>query len=450
MRREILMPHVTPSMIDGKISRWHVAEGQAVAAGDVLAEIATSTATIEIEADNEGHVERILVPAGTEGVKVNTPIAILFGTAEAVHSTPAGASQILSFAGLEPPDPPRTPSPRPAARARGGQHPGQDISYREALRDGLAEEMRQDASVFLIGVEVAQNRGAHKVAQGLIDEFGPSRVVQVSPLEDGLFGLALGAALAGLRPVVELSGWGRAMDTLAPYLATAAETFYLSGGTLPVPIVFRGPNGFALGQTGQDARCVASMLAQIPGLKVVQPATAASAKALLKAAIRDPGPVAVLEHDLLYPVREAMTAESEAAALPGRARLARSGADVTIAAAGRAVALGLEAAKLLSERGIEADVIDLMWVRPLDREAVAASVARTGRLVTIEEGWGDGGIGAELVASLAGRSFKHFRSAPLRISGASVPMPYAANLQALALPNAEQISRAVRDLVEAG
>ena len=434
MRREILMPPVTPSMTDGKISRWHVAEGQKVAAGDILAEIATSTATLEIEAASEGHVERILVPAGTEGVKVNTPIAILFGAAGATAAHGESPPEPLGFVGL---GPRRRETPRAGSREQ---------TYREALRDALAEEMRRDPDVLLIGVDVAQNRGALKVAQGLIDEFGPARVVAVPPVEDALYGLALGAALAGLKPVVELTSWGRALETLGPYLARAAETFYLSGGAQAVPIVFRGPNGFAPGMTGQDARCVAAELAQIPGLKVAQPATASAAKALLSAAIRDPGPVAVLEHDLLYPVREPAAAEDAAAGL-GAARVARAGGDVTLAAAGRAVPTALDAAHRLSREGIEAEVIDLMCLRPLDRDAVAASVARTGRLVTVEEGSGDGGIGAELIASIVGRAFRHLKGPPARVAGAAVPMPYAAELQARAVPAAEDVVRAVLELV---
>ncbi|MCC7250883.1 transketolase C-terminal domain-containing protein [Hyphomicrobium sp.] len=443
MRREILMPTVTPSMKDGKISRWHVAEGQAVAAGDLLVEVATSTATFEIEAENEGRVERILVPAGTEGVKVNTPIAILFGGGEARTHT-AALAQPLGFASLEP-TMRRDPPPRPQRRSTAARVEDQGPSYREALRDALAAQMRADPDVFLIGVDVAQNRGAPRVAQGLLDEFGPARVVSVPTLDEALFGIAVGAAFAGLKPVVEVPAWGRVMEALAPALASAAQTFYLSNGRLPVPIVIRGPNGFSQGMTGEDARCVAATLAQIPGLKVVQPATASTAGALLGAAIRDPGPVAVLEHEQLYPVREAPT-EAGIGGL-GVARLARTGTDVTIAAAGHALTVALEAANALSRNGIEAEVVDLMCLRPLDRETVAASVAHTGRLVTVEDGWGDLGIGAEIVASVVARGLQGLRSAPLRIAGTPVPMPYAAELQALALPTDEQVTRAVSAMV---
>lgn len=438
MRREILMPPVTPSMTDGRIARWHVAEGQAVAPGDVLAEVATSTATLEIEAENEGRVERILVPAGTEGVKVNTPIAILFGTAKPATSWSEKAShgRILSFASLGEAADAAEPDASPSRSA--------EQSYREALRDALFEEMRRDPDVFLIGVDVVQNRGALKVTQGLEDEFGPERVVSVPPLDEALLGIAVGAAMAGLKPVVEVAHWGRAFEALGPYLATAAETYYLSGGTLQVPIVLRGPNGYVPGFTGEDVRCVAAALAQIPGLKVLQPATPSTAKALLKAAIRDPGPVALLEHEQLYATREPL--ENLEVTL-GRARIARRGSEVTIAAAGHAVVVALEAADTLARDGIEAEVVDLMSVRPLDRETVVASVARTGRLVTVEEGIGESGIGAELIAAVVAEAFAHLKAAPLRIAGAAVPMPYAAELQALAIPRPDDVVRAATSLV---
>jgi pyruvate dehydrogenase E1 component beta subunit len=429
-------------MKDGKISRWHVAEGQAVAAGDVLVEVVTPTASLEIEAENEGHVERILVPAGTEGVKVNTPIAILFGAGNAAAARGSQSlAQPLAFAGLEA----VRMIPRAAPGPLEGAVDSPGVSYREALRDAIALEMRRDESVFVIGVEVAQNRGAPKVTQGLLDEFGPKRVVSVAAIDEALFGIAVGAAFAGLRPVVELPNWGRALDAVAPFLASAAETFYLSGGTLPVPIVFRGPNGFSPGMTGAEARCVAAALAQIPGLKVAQPATASAAKGLLQAAIRDAGPVAVLEHEGLYPLREAGSEQPWKKL--GAARVARCGTDVTIAASGHAVLAALAAAGALSQDGIEAEVIDLMTVRPLDDEAVAASVARTGRLVTLEEGYGEGGIGAELMARIVGRLFGRLKSAPLRLAAASVPMPHAAELQAAAVPSAEDVVRAVSALI---
>lgn len=448
MRQQILMPPVTPSMTDGKIARWHVSEGQSVAAGDVLVEIATSSATLEIEAASGGRVERILVPAGTEGVKVNTPIAILFGsdTAAARGTPPA---EPLGFASLDPlrheasPERPNATPPQAGAPAPRG------LTYREALRDGLAEAMRADDSVFLIGTDVAQNRGAPKVAQGLLDTFGARRVVSVPSTEEAMIGVAVGAAFAGLRPVVEVGHWGRALDVLVPYLATAAETFYLSGGAQSVPLVIRGPNGYVPGMTGQDARCVAADLARIPGLKVAQPATASAANALLRAAIQDDGPVALLEHDRLYGTRDPVGADAPFDPAPGRARVLRPGIHVTVAAAGRAVVTALEAADALALDGIDVEVLDLMWIRPLDWEAIAASIARTGRLLTLEEGTSDGGLGAEIIAHVSERHFDTLKAAPRRIAGASVPMPYAAELQALALPHAADVIKAATEMVRA-
>lgn len=450
MRQQILMPPLTPTMTDGKIARWFVAEGQDVAAGDVLVEIATASATLEIEASSEGRVERILVPAGTEGVKVNTPIAIIFaGVKRALGKTP---SPPLAFAGVPPlahgaPDDDALPLRAHAPDVFGARR----TTYREALRDALAAEMHADERVFLIGTDVAQNRGAPKVAQGLLDTFGEKRVVNVPPLEDAVFGVALGAALSGLKPVVEIAHWGRALEVLTPYLATAAETFYLSGGAQTVPLVIRGPNGFVPGMAGADARCVAADLARIPGLKVAQPATASAAKALMGAAIQDAGPVVVLEHELLYPLPDPEPeADLPFDAAPGRARVVRAGGDVTIAAAGRAVTTALDAAHALACEGIEAEIVDLMWVRPLDRETVVSSVARTGRLVTLEDGIADGGIGSELVAFIAENHFGILRSPPSRIAGAPVPMPYAGELQALAVPRATDVIREVTARVRGG
>jgi pyruvate dehydrogenase E1 component beta subunit len=346
----------------------------------------------------------------------------------------------LAFAGLETQIAPA----RGSAGSDTASGESYSESYREALRDALAAEMRRDDCVFVIGVDVAQNRGAPKVTQGLLDAFGARRVVSVAAADEALFGLAVGAAFAGLRPVVELPNWGRALDAALPFLVSAAETHYLSGGALPVPVVFRGPNGFSPGMTGLEARCVAATLAQIPGLKVFQPATASTAKALLRAAIRDGGPVAVLEHEGLYAQREP---ESEMSFALGTARVARAGVDATIAAVGHAVATALAAAEALSQVGIEAEVIDLMSVRPLDDATVAASAARTGRLVTLEDGYAEGGIGAELIARTAGALFGQLKAPPVRIGGAFVPMPYAAELQAAAIPSAAYVARVVSDLI---
>lgn len=460
VRRELLMPPVTPSMTAGKISRWHVAEGQAVAAGDILVEVATPTATLEVEAENEGHVERILVPAGTEGVEVNTPIAILLGAAGGSQAYGAGFAAPLTFAGLAPATR-REAAPSVAMLASeavsalsSAYQSAFGPTYREALHDALFEAMQEDPAVFVIGADVALNRGAPRVTQGLIDAFGPQRVVSVPALDEAMIGMAVGAALAGLKPVVELSSWGRALEAAAPYLTSAAETFYHSGGRLKVPIVFRGSNGFAPGLVGEGARCVASLLAQMPGLKVVQPSSPRAAKALLLAAIQDPGPVAVLEDERLYALAGsafAGGAADDGALRLGQARLARAGRDVTVAALGHSVQVALAAAIELQGNGIEAEVIDLVSVCPLDSTTVASSVGRTGRFVTLEEGWGTGGIGAELIARLVeGPTFAALKNPPLRIAGTAVPMPYAAELQEAAVPTASDVVRAVTALVRGG
>lgn len=444
MRQQILMPPLTPTMTAGKIARWHVSEGQSVAAGDVLVEIATPSATLEIEASSGGRVERILVPAGADDVEVNTPIAILFGG----ETAPLGglSPEALGLADIDPLESRRAPRQQTVATG----HATRGLTYREALRDGLAERMRADDDVFLIGSDVAQNRGAPKVAQGLLDTFGQRRVVSVPNTEEAIIGVAVGAALAGLKPVVEVAHWARALEVLTPYLITAAETFYLSGGVQSVPLVIRGPNGHVPGMTGQDARCVAAELARIPGLKVAQPATPSAARALLATAILDTGPVALLEHELLYATRDPMDGEAPFDPAPGRARILRSGTDVTIVASGRAVLTALEAANALVPEGIEAEVVDLMWVRPLDHETVVASLGRTGRLVTVEEGHGEGGIGSEIAAHIVEHHFRALKAPPRRLAGASVPMPYATELQARALPQVADVVGSAIGLVRNG
>jgi pyruvate dehydrogenase E1 component beta subunit len=433
LRREILMPRVVPSMADGRIERWHVAEGQSVAAGDVLAEIATSSATMEIEAKAEGRVERILVPAGTAGVKVNTPIAILLDEAEGAPSS-AAALGVASFL-------------MPLSAMRPLQGADDLPSYREALRDALAQEMRRDASVFVLGADVAQNRGAQKVTQGLLDEFGAPRVVSAPPLDDAVFGLAIGAALKGLRPVVEISSWAKAAEALEAVFATAAAAHYVAGGAVSVPVVFRGPNGLEPGVPGAEGRCMASSLAQIPGLKVVAPATPEAAFGLLKAAIRDGGPVAVLEHSALYGVRAAIEAGAdENSYVIGRARVVREGSDITLVAYGYGAALAVEAADVLDSEGISAEVVDLMTLRPLDGDTVIKSVRKTGRLMTVEEGLPQGGIGAEIITAVTSKAFEALKAAPVRITGEDVPMPYAEALQARAVPTVETILAAARAL----
>lgn len=428
--REVRLPPLSPHMSDARIQRWFVSEGQRVAPGDILVEIATASATLEVEAENAGRIERILVPAGTAGVKVNTPIALLVEREE--PTLPAQASSVPLSPGAG--DATTRPS-EPAGAEAALVH----LSYREALRDALAEEMRRDDRVVLFGTDLAQNRGAQKVTQGLLDEFGSNRVVNVPPVEDAFLNLAVGAAMAGLRPVVELSSWGRALEGLEAALTTACETQYLTGGAVRVPLVLRGPNGWAPGQSGHDARCVAARLAEIPGLKVVAPATPRAAKALLKAAIRDGGPVAVLEHELLYAVKGEVAASEDEVAAIGEARVAIEGSDITLVAFGREVTTALAAADELNRRQYSVEVIDLMSLRPLDLRTLSASLQKTGRLVTVEAGWPSHGIGAEIIAAMTEVAFGALKAPPRRVAGAALPMPYAEPLQAAARPNVDRL-----------
>ncbi len=322
--------------------------------------------------------------------------------------------------------------------AEGAQH----LTYREALRDALAEEMRRDPQVFLIGVDVAQNRGAQKVTQGLLDEFGPARVVATPALVESVTGLAIGAALSGLKPVVELTSWSSALEALQSIVTAAAQTHYLSGGTVTVPIVFRGPNGWVPGASGEQSLCCAALLAHVPGLKVVAPATPADAKGLLKAAIRDPGPVLVLEHERLYDSAGPVSVSADAITPIGSAHIARPGRNVSIVTFGRALLTALDAAELLEAHDVSAEVLDLRTLRPLDVEAVVASVSKTRRLVTVEEGWPQGGIGAEIAALVGARAFAQLAAPPTRVTGADLPMPYAFGLEQLAVPGAKRIAEA--------
>jgi pyruvate dehydrogenase E1 component beta subunit len=450
MQRQILMPALSPAMTDGRIAKWHVSEGQSVAVGDVIAEIVSATATMEIEAKSAGRVEKLLVPAGTACVKVNTPIAVI--RAERVrHET--GRSD----------NAPSPPMPEACLRQEGGGETAwraqvaetadtqraarghtQVLTYREALRDALAEEMRRDPDVFVLGAEVAQNRGAQKVCRGLLDEFGPARVVTTPALEEALTGLAIGAALAGLRPIVEFTSWAVALSAIDLILGDAAATSYVSGGAMTVPIVFRGRNGWSPGAAGPDSRCFASLLAQVPGLKVLAPSSPADAKGLLKAAIRDPGPVVLLEHERLYAVPGPVPTSPDWLVEIGSARIARAGRSVSIVAYGRAVATALEAAGLLAAQGIDAEVVDLRTLRPLDIETVLASVWKTRRLVTVEDGWPQGSIGSEIAATVVARAFGRLAAPPGRVAGADIPMPYAESLEALALPDSGSVIAGVK------
>ena len=443
---QVLMPALSPTMTEGTLAKWLKAEGDTIVAGDVLAEIETDKATMEIESADEGVLGRILVAEGTENVPVNTPIAMLLEEGEdeaAMNRAPA------------PPGAARAPAqpiaatavaPVPTQVAAEADYAGPTVTQtvREALRDAMAEEMRRDERVFLMGEEVAQYQGAYKISQGLLEEFGDKRVIDTPITEHGFTGLGVGASFAGLRPIVEFMTFNFAMQAIDQIINSAAKTLYMSGGQMGAPIVFRGPNGAASRVAAQHSQCYASWYAHCPGLKVVAPHTAADAKGLLKAAIRDPNPVIFLEHEILYGRSSEVPTDPDFIVPIGRAKTAREGNDVTIAAFSRMVEVALAAADQLAGEGIEAEIIDLRSLRPLDTATVTASVQRTNRLVTVEEGWPFAGIGAELAAAMMDEAFDWLDAPVKRVTGADVPMPYAANLEQLALPQAETIAAAAR------
>jgi pyruvate dehydrogenase E1 component beta subunit len=449
MAIQILMPALSPTMTEGTVAKWLVKEGDPVAAGTVIAEIETDKATMEFEAIDEGVVGRILVPAGTEHVAVNTPIALLLqegetaaAAAPAARPAPAAARAEEAVA--------RAAEARPAAPPREAEIPAGTpmvtMSVREALRDAMAEEMRRDASVFLMGEEVAEYQGAYKVSQGLLDEFGARRVIDTPITEHGFAGLGVGAAFGGLRPIVEFMTFNFAMQAIDQIVNSAAKTRYMSGGQMGCPIVFRGPNGAAARVAAQHSQCYASWYAHIPGLKVVAPYSAADAKGLLKAAIRDPNPVIFLENEILYGRSFEVPRLDDHLVPIGKAKIARPGRDVTIVAFSICVGLALAAADKLAEAGIEAEVIDLRTIRPLDTETVIESVKRTNRIVSVEEGWPVCGIGSELAAVMMEQAFDWLDAPLRRVAGKDVPMPYAANLEKLALPQVEDIVEAARQV----
>jgi len=462
MPTEILMPALSPTMEEGKLAKWLIKEGQAVKAGDVIAEIETDKATMEVEAVDEGKVSKLLVAEGTEGVKVNTPIAVLDGEAAAGAKAPPVSAAAPSAA----------PSPSPAGPARAPQAkappekapparpmPADDRArepeiaagvettnqtMREALRDAMAEEMRRDPDVFLLGEEVAQYQGAYKISQGLLDEFGPKRVIDTPITEQGFAGIGVGAAMAGLKPIVEFMTWNFAMQAIDQIINSAAKTLYMSGGQMGCSIVFRGPNGAAARVAAQHSQCYSAWYAHVPGLKVVAPSNPADAKGLLKSAIRDPNPVLVLENEILYGASGPVPKVDDWTVPIGKARIARAGGHVTIVSFARGMAYALEAAAELAGEGIEAEVIDLRSLRPLDLETVIASVQKTNRLVTVEEAWPVCSVGSEICAQVAIAAFDYLDAPPAKVSGADVPMPYAANLERLALPSAQHVIEAVK------
>lgn len=446
----ILMPALSPTMTEGTIARWTRQPGDKVQSGDVIAEIETDKATMEVEATEDGTFGKILVESGTENVAVNTPIALLLedgedaSAADALLSdAPAASTTPAVEASIE------TATSAPVSKAIEAEREWgatREITVREALRDAMAAELRRDEDVFLLGEEVAQYQGAYKVSQGLLDEFGEKRVIDTPITEHGFAGMAVGAALTGLKPIVEFMTMNFALQAVDHIINSAAKTLYMSGGQMGCPIVFRGPNGAAARVGAQHSQCFASWYAHIPGLKVVAPWSSADAKGLLRAAIRDPNPVVVLENEILYG-QKFQCPEDEDFILPiGKAKIEREGKDVTLVAFSIMVGVALEAAEKLAAEGIDAEVINLRTIRPLDTETIINSLKKTNRIVSVEEGWPVAGIGAEICAVAVEQAFDWLDAPPARVCGLDVPLPYAANLEKLALPKPDWVVDAVRKL----
>ena len=446
----VTMPALSPTMTEGKLAKWLVAEGDTVSSGDVIAEIETDKAVMEVEALDDGVVHKINIAEGTEGVAVGAVIAEILGDgedAEATSSaqmpdtTPAeAATQIEAVAAAA------SDAPVPSAPLVEPIHSGRlsTMTVREALRDAMAEEMRRDDTVFVMGEEVGEYQGAYKVTQGLLDEFGARRVVDTPITEMGFAGLGVGAAFGELKPIIEFMTFNFAMQAIDQIINSAAKTLYMSGGQMGCPIVFRGPNGAASRVAAQHSQCYASWYAHCPGLKVVAPWSAADAKGLLKAAIRDPNPVIFLENEVLYGQSFDVPDDDDWIIPIGKANIVREGSDVTITAFSIMVGKALEAAEELAKDGIDAEVIDLRSLRPLDEEAILTSVKKTNRMVSCEEGFPFAGIGAELSAMVSEKAFDDLDAPVMRVTGKDVPMPYAENLEKLALPQSDDIAAAAR------
>ncbi len=427
MATHVLMPALSPEMKFGKLAKWLKREGDRVEAGEILAEIETEKATMEVEAVETGVLERILTPEGTENVAVNSPIAVI--EPRIFTTEPAGAPSAVGAV---------APDEEVFARK---------FTVREALREALAEEMRRDANVFLLGEEIGDYQGAFKVTQGLLQEFGARRVVDAPIAEHAFTGLGVGAAMAGLKPVIEFMSFNFALQAMDHIVNSAAKTLYMSGGALNCPIVFRGPNGARARVGAQHTQDFSSWFAHVPGLKVVAPYSAADAKGLLKAAIRDPNPVIFLEHEQLYGQSFPAPQEKDHLVEIGAANVLRAGGAASIVAFSHGVGLALKAAEILAEEGIEAEVVDLRTLRPLDMPTILASVRKTGRCVIVEEGWPQSGIGAEISAQIMERAFDDLDAPVRRVTGKDIPMPYAANLEKLALPKAADVVAAVRSVL---
>ncbi|MER8628573.1 pyruvate dehydrogenase complex E1 component subunit beta [Mesorhizobium opportunistum] len=465
---EILMPALSPTMEEGNLSKWLKNEGDKVVAGDVIAEIETDKATMEVEAVDEGTIGKLLIAAGTEGVKVNTPIAVLLQdgeSASAITSPSDGGGRAAGAGGGDAAAAPRNPAGEPAdpphkdKQAPVAAAPKTEIAadpdipagtemvsttVREALRDAMAEEMRRDGDVFVMGEEVAEYQGAYKITQGLLQEFGPRRVVDTPITEHGFAGVGVGAAMAGLKPIVEFMTFNFAMQAIDQIINSAAKTLYMSGGQMGAPIVFRGPNGAAARVAAQHSQCYAAWYSHIPGLKVVMPYTAADAKGLLKAAIRDPNPIIFLENEILYGQSFDVPKLDDFVLPIGKARIHKTGKDVTIVSFGIGMTYAVKAEAELRGMGIDAEIIDLRTIRPIDLDTIIASVKKTNRLVVVEEGYPQNSVGDHIANQVSQRAFDFLDAPVITIAGKDVPMPYAANLEKLALPNVGEVIEAVK------
>ena len=450
MSTNILMPALSPTMEQGKLAKWLKKEGDVIKSGDILAEIETDKATMEVEAVDEGILAKILIGDGTENVAVNTPIAIIAAEGETVSDAPApAAAPVANPVAAEAPAAVAMPAviTAPAVEEAPEIPAGTPMitqTVREALRDAMAEEMRADGNVFIMGEEVAEYQGAYKITQGLLQEFGPKRVIDTPITEHGFAGIGAGAAMAGLRPIVEFMTWNFGMQAIDHIINSAAKTLYMSGGQMGCPIVFRGPNGAAARVGAQHSQDYSAWYSNVPGLKVIAPYTAADYKGLMKSAIRDPNPIVFLENEILYG-QSFEVPQMENFTVPiGKARIARAGKDVTIVSFSIGMTYALKAAAELAKEGIDAEVIDLRTIRPMDTDTIVRSVMKTGRCVTVEEGWAQSGVGSEIMARIMENAFDYLDAPVIRVTGKDVPMPYAANLEKLALPNVGEVIAAAK------
>jgi len=450
MATEILMPALSPTMEEGTLAKWLVKEGDAVSSGDIMAEIETDKATMEFEAVDEGIIGKILIAEGTEGVKVNTAIALLVEEGESADDIAVSEAPAPTAAAVDTPAAPATAARGPVAvvvPAETDIPEGTEMkstTVREALRDAMAEEMRRTEEVFLMGEEVAEYQGAYKISQGLLDEFGAKRVIDTPITEHGFAGIATGAAFGGLNPIVEFMTFNFAMQAIDQIINSAAKTRYMSGGQMNCPIVFRGPNGAASRVGAQHSHDYASWYSQVPGLKVVMPYSAADAKGLLKTAIRDPNPVIFLENEMLYGQNFDVPVMDDYTVPFGKAKIWRTGTDVTIVSFGIGMKYALEAADKLADDGISAEVIDLRTLRPMDTASIVESVKKTNRCVTVEEGFPVCSIGSYISSVLMQEAFDYLDAPVINCTGKDVPMPYAANLEKLALTTTKEVIDAVK------